>query len=211
MHWAARRLAQAGRAAVLLPNIVLRTNPTVGITNIPAWYWIENYAGQAIVQPLHQELPWTEEWTETVHHESDCGPDADPQTTCQTWDTEEQHSAPHLDTIDVTDTLEPAKFAWGWGDGTQSGFFTGLEGLGRPYISPKVPSPVAHNYQWSSLKQIDQGGFQVTLTLSWSVSYRIVGNSDVGGGFVETGQLEDRVGEWEARYQVWEVRSVITR
>ena len=74
-----------------------------------------------------------------------------------------------------------------------------------------MPSPVVHNYEWSSLKQVDQGGFQITLTLSWSVSYLIVGNSDLGGGFVETGQLQDRVGEWSAPYQVREVRSVVTR
>jgi hypothetical protein len=68
-----------------------------------------------------------------------------------------------------------------------------------------------HNYEWSTLKQVDQGGFQISLTLSWTVSYQIVGNSDLGGGFVETGELQDRVGEWTTRYQVREVRSVVTR
>jgi hypothetical protein len=212
LHVEGHQLAQAARAEVILPNIILRANPTIGITNIPAWYWVDrgSYDGHLIVQPLHQDFPWELEWTETVHHENPCPTVEDPDKTCGS-DSEEPHSETHLDTVDVTDALDPAQFVWGWGDGTQSGTFNGPDGLGRPYTSGKVPSPVVHNYEWSSLKQVDQGGFQITLTLSWSVSYLIVGNSDLGGGFVETGQLQDRVGEWSAPYQVREVRSVVTR
>ena len=116
LHVQGRELAQAARVAVVLPNIVLHTNPTVGITNIPAWYWVDrsSYDGHVIVQPLHQEFPWYLEWTETVHHQDPCPTAEDPDKTCGS-DSEEPHSETHLDTVDVTDALDPGSVRLGLG------------------------------------------------------------------------------------------------
>jgi hypothetical protein len=210
-HAVAEYLARQLDAGIDLPNIVLQVNPTVGITNIPSWYWPGSYGGEPIVRTAHQELPWQETWTVTVHHEDPCPTDDNPDATCS-YNTEEGRGPEwHMDTVDVTVELDPARFTWDFGDGTAPAVFTDVRGVGRAYTDPKTPSPVAHNYQWSSLKHIDEGGFPIKLTANWSAKGRITVNSDLGGGVNESLTLDSRVGEWEARYQVREVRSVITQ
>ena len=206
-----------------LPGIVMRANPPRGLTQMASWFWVDRttYQGQAFSTQAQVPVPWTLDWDMLVHHhDSSTGPcAADPSRQCTTshdWDETVHHHQDHLDAIQATVTLSPARYAWDFGDDdggpwrtVSHAAFPDISGLGLPFTDPYHASTVTHKYSQSSLDVFDLGGFQVRLTATWSASGHVRATRD---GVVVQDQdvsLDPRVGRYEQRYQVRESQPVL--
>jgi len=206
-----------------LPGIVMRANPPRGLTQMASWFWVDRtaYQGQAFSTQAEVPVPWTLDWDILVHHhDSSTGPcAADPTRQCTTfhdWDETVHHHQDHLDAIQASVTLSPARYAWDFGDDDGGPWrtvshvaFPDISGLGLPFTDPYHASTVTHKYSQSSLDVFDLGGFLVRLTATWSASGHVRATRD---GVVVQDQdvsLDPRAGRYEQRYQVRESQPVL--
>ena len=195
-----------------LPGIKLGINPDPGLTGLENWFWVNNYRGEALVFPLHLDLPWALYWQVQVWETSMQCDDATCATRhAVTTSHLEDHSANYIDTIDVSVTLTSAEFDWDFGDGrlgSKPPAFDSITGLGRAYTDPYTPSPVAWTYQFDSRNVV--GGFPVTLQGRWTGRYSIASTSRFDGPFGESGNLGGaRLGTWTANHVVCQVQTML--
>lgn len=165
---------------VPLPSLTLRANPDPGIVAVPSWFWVDGYGGQTL----------THSKTVQASH-----------TACR-LNNGEQECREVDDSVTVTVELVPARYAWTFGDGTD-GDFGDDRGLGRPFSDPGSPSPVAHAYRASSVAYVPQGGYPISLTVTFSAAF------SVNGGAREA--LPDVRQTYTARHPVREVQPVVVR
>jgi hypothetical protein len=136
-----------------LPDIRVRMNPDTGLVALPAWFWVENYDGQANSSARTVELP------PLVGPEIPLAvvPANDPRRQSQSFSVEVR--------------VWPTQYLWSFGDGTTFASQT----LGQRY--PEV-SEIQHTYEHSSLRT--SGGFPVRLTVAFAAEYRVDGGPPQG-------------------------------
>jgi hypothetical protein len=222
MNWLIDQLGRELDGDVVLPDIQIRANPDPGITGIPTWFWVDpvSYGGQVFATSASMPVTWTLYWDEIIHHHDvSAGPCAqDPTTQCTSthnWDETVMHHEEHQDFITVTVDFSPVQFAWDFGDDAQNSradshaSFGDLKGMGQPYVDAHTPSPVAHDYNESSLNVFDQGGFPIHLNVTWSATATWHFTSDLGDNATGTRTFAARVGQYGVRHQVRESQPVI--
>ncbi len=165
-----------------LPPITLKVNPDPGRVNVDSWFWVEGYDGSMITHSKTQHASHTE--CRLLNGISDC----------------------HLvdDSVTVVVHLNPKRYGWTFGDDRNNAVaFGNRNGLGRAYTDPdpRDASPVAHAYHWSSINFLDQGGYPISLTVTWSVEF-----SANGGGFQG---IPDVNRAFEGRHQVRQIQSIV--
>jgi len=222
LAWLVNQEVQAAWKDVPVPGIVMQANPPEGLTQMDSWFWVDRttYEGQVYSEPVHIPAPWTLDWDTVIHHhDTSSGPCAgDPAAQCTTrhdWDETVHHHEDHLDVVDVTVTLTPARYAWDFGDDdarwrpSSHEAFANNSGLGIPFTDPYHASTVAHKYSQSSLDVFNLGGFLVRLTATWNASGHVRATRD--GVVVQdvTVSLDSREGQYEQRYQVRESQPVL--
>jgi hypothetical protein len=231
VRWLAEQAALDTQRDILLPYMVLKSNPPEGLVNLPTYFWVDRatYGGQTYFQEVVLPTPWTVDWDYWVTHtvSRPCPTADDPNATCTTSTrSQEHHHEDHLDVVNVILTLTPAHYRWTFGDEDRPSAFAHLsnsdegsadfsngDGLGVPY-SPDVtccPSLVEHNYHQSSFSVFDQGGFPVHLEATWTATAMVRATRDGAVVLDETRALQNRVGNYEMRHQVRESQPVLVR
>jgi hypothetical protein len=227
IRWLAEQAALDTQHDILLPGMVLQSNPPQGLVNLPTYFWVDRatYGGQTYFQQVVLPDPWTVDWDYWVTHtvSGPCPPGGDPTATCTTTTrSQEHHHEDHLDVVNVILTLTPAHYRWTFGDEgradlarTEAGpaEFSSLDGLGVPY-SPEVhccASLVQHNYRQSSFGLFNQGGFPVHLEATWTATAMVRATRDGAVVLDETRALQNRVGNYDMRHQVRESQPVLVR
>lgn len=148
-------VAQQAEKDVPLPAISLKVNPDPGVVAVPSWFWIDGYQGQPITG------------SKTVHaSHTECRVAAGAAQ-CRSVD----------DSVTVNLRLEPAQYAWTYGDGEAGSqqVFTDNRGLGHAYTDAKTPSPVSWSYAFSSFGL--STGFPLSLSLTWSAAFQVNGGA----------------------------------
>ena len=167
-----------------LPPITLKVNPDPGRVNVDSWFWVEGYDGSVITHSKTQHASHLE--CRLLNGVTDC----------RTVD----------DSVTVVVHLNPKHYAWAFGDDrNNAAAFDNRNGLGRAYTDPdpRNASPVAHAYHWSSINFLDQGGYPIRLTVTWSAEF-----SANGGGFQG---IPDVNRSFEGRHQVRQIQSIVQR
>jgi hypothetical protein len=210
-------------ADMVLPGIVIQTNPTIGLAQVESWFWVDRatYNGQPYSQTTSLPAPWTLDWDYLVHHHDAVnGPcPGNPGESCvvgfHDWDETLHGHEDHLDMATATVTLTPAQFAWDFGDDADGPpradshvVLPGGIGMGSPYVGPFSPSPVAHKYRESSRLVFDQGGFDVHLQVHWTASATASVTRDGALIQSETRNVGERVGNYDTLVQVREAQPV---
>jgi hypothetical protein len=170
---------------VPIPPIALRANPDPGRVNVDSWFWVEGYGGETISHSKTVEATHTE---------------------CRINETGESECRMVDDSVTVVVHLTPTAYAWTFGDNRNNSVnFTDSRGLGRAYTdpNPRNASPVAHAYHWSSINYLSQGGYPVTLRITWSAEF-----SANGAG---PQRIPDVSRTFEGRHQVRQIQSVVQR
>jgi hypothetical protein len=217
IRWVAQQAARDIQRDILLPGMVLKSNPPEGLVNLPTYFWVDRatYGGQTYFQQVVLSDPWTVDWDYWVTHTATgpCPPGDDPNAICtSTTRVQEHHHEDHLDVVNIILTLTPRHYTWTFGDDGRAEFADG-GGIGVPY-SPELlccPSLVEHNYRQSSFRVFDQGGFPVHLEATWSATAMVHATRDGAAVLDETLALQDRVGNYAMRHQVRESQSVLVR
>ena len=198
-----------------LPDIAIRTSPTTGVVNIPTRYWVDRatYGGQPLVVTTHFDVPWTLDYDVDFsdEHQGPC-PD-NPDETCVTHTTHTEHfTEHHVDHLDTAIVFTPTSYVWDFGDGRRGSrqVYDPSAGLGWPAPDAVSSSPVTYNYDWSSLAFLNDGGFPVQLTVTWSGRFEGQVIADIGDGFTVSSVVGNRSVTYGTRFQVREVRSVVT-
>ena len=227
IRWLAEQAALDTQRDILLPGMVLQSNPPQGLVNLPTYFWVDRatYGGQTYFQQVVLPDPWTVDWDYWVTHTvtGPCPPGNDPSATCTTTTrSQEHHHEDHLDVVNIILTLTPAHYRWTFGDEGRADLarieaapaeFSSGDGLGVPY-SPDLhccASLVQHNYRQSSFGVFDQGGFPVHLEATWTATARVRATRDGAVVLDETRALQNRVGNYDMRHQVRESQPVLVR
>lgn len=135
---------------VPLPDIRIRTNPSLGLVAMPGWFWVDGYDGRPFGLSRTVEVP-AEVGVEVP---VDVVPADDPRRRGSSF------------TVDVR--VWASKYEWNFGDGASMV----AQSLGRPY---PAESDIKHTYELSSLRF--PGGFPVRLTVEYSAEYRVNGGA----------------------------------
>jgi hypothetical protein len=135
---------------VPLPPIQIKANPSLGLVNLPGWFWVAGYNGQ----------PFGDSQTITIPPA--IGPDV-PFDVVPANDP--RRRATHLT---VTVKVWPTDYRWDFGDGAS---------LATPSLGQAYPaqSDIQHTYQFSSLKTA--GGFPVQVTVIFAAQYQVNGGA----------------------------------
>jgi hypothetical protein len=145
-----RDIAVSALARIPLPSIAIRANPSLGLVNLPNWFWADGYDGRPFGASRSVSLP----------------PEVGPEVPTSVVPANDPRRQTSTFTVEVRVSL--AQCAWRFGDGatlvTQS--------LGEPY---PAESDVRHTYQYASLAFPD--GFPVSLTVSYEVEYLVNGGA----------------------------------
>jgi hypothetical protein len=189
---------------VSLPNIRIRMNPSLGLVNVPTWFWVEGYHGEAL--PLSQTigLRRVECHTETATTTSDDGSTASVET--------HDVCAATIDYLTVEVRLFPTHYAWSFGDGGQQQVACSGEpgscatGLGLPFQDAAHPSPIAHPYLRSSLHV--GGAYPIGLAIDFGAQYRFHLNATP---MTDWRSLPTRHGDWRGIHPVQEAQAVLVR
>ncbi|MDQ6669719.1 MAG: hypothetical protein M3069_03025 [Chloroflexota bacterium] len=162
--------ALGAESSIRWPRIAIGANPNDPATvAVPTYYWVSGYDGSPRSVGITAVVQEGERCTPTF----ETNPDG-PQT--QTG----QDCFPNLVTYRVTVTARPTTFSWNFGDnqrnptkdGQQSVVTkAGLEGLGTPYQAPTWSSPIMHLFNVSSYRLEAEGGFPITLTVTYQVDW----------------------------------------
>ena len=175
-------LAQQAEQEFPMPPITLKVNPDPGRVNVDSWFWVEGYNGSVITHSKTQHASHTE-----------CRL-LNGVPNCRTVD----------DSVTVVVHLTPKHYDWTFGDDrSNTAGFGNRDGLGRPYTdpNPRDASPVAHAYHWSSINFQGQGGYPISLTITWSAEF----NAN-GGGFQGIPDINHR---FDGRHQVRQIQSIV--
>jgi hypothetical protein len=203
-------LAVALRIAAGLgpPDLRIGMNPRKGMVNVPTWFWVEGYDGRTLSQsqPVHEE-----------HQRCQLAPvrDADGRPTLDDTGRPTTQSECHTESTDFTVSVRlwPSRFAWDFGD--QHGREIACLGrgecgqaLGQPFVDALHPSPIAHQYVWSSLGANGTAdAYTVGLRITFAADYQVELNGSSSGWQA----LPSRELEWTASHQVQEAQAVLTR
>lgn len=131
-----------------LPPLQPRVNPSLGLVNLPGWFWVDGYDGRPFGV------------SRTVHVPPEVGDDV-PIDVVPADDPRR-----HGSSFTVAVRLWPGHYEWDFGDGQ----FLVTESLGR--FAPSE-SDIQHTYEHSSLGLAD--GFPVRLMVTFNAEYRING------------------------------------
>jgi hypothetical protein len=145
---------------VRLPDIVVRTNPILGVVAIPTWYWVEGYAGDTLGDTRS---------VSTSHDECRNVEVLDPDTGSPSVSRE---CRTVTDTTTVAIRIQPTTYQWSFGDGGRAEFGS-ADGLGTPFRGLSVPSTVQHTYEYSSVGLSD--GFPLRLTVTFAAAFQVNG------------------------------------
>jgi hypothetical protein len=181
-HINAWNLAVQAEQEFPLPSITVQMNPDPGRVNVDSWFWAAGYDGSVITHAKTQHASHTE--CRLLAGVVECH-DVD-------------------DSVTVVVHLTPKHYAWTFGDDrNNTAAFDTRDGLGRAYTDPdpRHASPVAHAYHWSSIDVLSQGGYPVTLEITWSAVF-----SANGGGWQG---IPDVHHTYTGRHQVRQIQSVV--
>ena len=187
-----------------LPNIRIRMNPSLGLVNVPTWFWVEGYQGQILPLSRTIGLRRVECHTETSTTTSDDGSAASVEThnVCTTT----------IDYLTVEVRLFPTRYAWSFGDGGQQQLACTSEpgtcatGLGSPFQDADHPSPIAHPYGRSSLHV--GGAYPIGLAIDFGAQFRFHLNATP---MTDWTSLPARHGDWTGIHPVQEAQAVLVR
>jgi hypothetical protein len=162
--------ALAAESLIPRPPIAISANPNDPATvAVPTYYWVSGYNGNARSVGVSATIQEGERCTPTFETDPD-------GTRTQTG----QDCVPNMVTYSMTVTARPKTYSWNFGDnqtnpskdGQQSVVTrTGPEGLGVPYQAPNWSSPIMHLFNVSSYQHEADGGFPITLTVTYQVDW----------------------------------------
>lgn len=135
---------------VPLPDIRIRTNPSLGLVAMPGWFWVEGYDGRPFGLSRTVDIP-AEVGAEVP---VDVVPADDPRRRGSSY------------TVEVR--VWASRYEWNFGDGSS----LVAQSLGRPY---PAESDIKHTYEFSSLRF--PGGFPVRLTVDFAAEFRVNGGA----------------------------------
>lgn len=131
---------------VPLPNIQIKENPTLGLVNLPGWFWVDGYDGK----------PFGTSRTVTIP------PAVGPNIPFTQIPANDPRRQPTSFTVSVK--IWPTSYQWSFGDGTT----LTTQSLGQGY---PAQSDIQHTYQYSSLKT--QSGFPIQLSVVFAAQYQV--------------------------------------
>jgi hypothetical protein len=162
--------ALAAESSIPWPRIAIGANPNDPATvAVPTYYWVSGYDGSARSVGISATVQEGERCTPTF----ETNPDG---TRTETG----QDCVPNMVTYGVVVTARPTTYSWNFGDnqknptkdGQQSVVTKpGPEGLGMPYQAPNWSSPIMHLFNVSSYQLEAEGGFPITLTVTYQVNW----------------------------------------
>jgi len=162
--------ALAAESSIPWPRIAIGANPNDPATvAVPTYYWVSGYDGSARSVGISATVQEGERCTPTFETNPD-------ETRTQTG----QDCVPNMVTYGVVVTARPTTYSWNFGDnqknptkdGQQSVVTKpGPEGLGMPYQAPNWYSPIMHLFNVSSYQLEAEGGFPITLTVTYQVDW----------------------------------------
>ena len=144
----AREVALSALGHVRLPDMHVRVNPSLGLVNLPGWFWVDGYDGRPFGV------------SRTVHVPPEIGDDV-PDTVVPADDPRRRGTS-----FTVSVRIWPSHYEWDFGDGHS----LVTESLGKPH---PAESDIQHTYETSSLGFAD--GFPVRLSVTFHVEYRVNG------------------------------------
>jgi len=163
--------ALAAESSIPWPRIAIGANPNDPATvAVPTYYWVSGYDGSARSVGISATVQEGERCTPTF----ETNPDG---TRTETG----QDCVPNMVTYGVVVTARPTTYSWNFGDnqknptkdGQQSVVTKpGPEGLGMPYQAPNWSSPIMHLFNVSSYQQEADGGFPITLSITYQVDWQ---------------------------------------
>ena len=162
--------ALAAEASVPWPKIAINANPSDPATvAVPTYYWVGGYDGS----------PRSVGISATVQEGERCTPTF--ETGADGTETQTGHSCvPNMVTYRVVVTARPASYTWDFGDNNPASTSegqrsvvtkSGLEGLGTPFQAPNWSSPIMHLFNVSSFQHEAEGGFRITLSITYRVDW----------------------------------------
>ena len=162
--------ALAAESSIPWPRIAIGANPNDPATvAVPTYYWVSGYNGSARSVGISATVQEGERCTPTFETNPD-------ETRTETG----QDCVPNMVTYGVVVTARPTTYSWNFGDnqknptkdGQQSVVTKpGPEGLGMPYQAPNWYSPIMHLFNVSSSQLEAEGGFPITLTVTYQVDW----------------------------------------
>jgi hypothetical protein len=162
--------ALAAESSIPWPRIAIGANPNDPATvAVPTYYWVSGYNGSARSVGISATVQEGERCTPTFETNPD-------ETRTQTG----QDCVPNMVTYGMVVTARPTTYTWNFGDnqknpnkdGQQSVVTKpGPEGLGMPYQAPNWSSPIMHLFNVSSYQLEAEGGFPITLTVTYQVDW----------------------------------------
>jgi len=138
---------------VPLPNILIKTNPALGLVHLPGWFWVAGYDGK----------PFGTSRTVTIP------PAVGPNVPFTQVPANDPRRQPTFFTVSVR--VWPTRYQWSFGDGT--GLVT--DSLGKAY---PAESDIRHTYNFSSLHF--RHGFPIQLTVVFDAQYQVNGGAPRG-------------------------------
>jgi hypothetical protein len=188
---------------ISLPPIHIRMNPSLGLVNVPTWFWVEGYDGGTLSKGQTITLRHQECHDETVTHTDENGnASSSSSNVCNTI----------TDFLTVEVRLFPARYLWSFGDGASQPVSCSGEpgscrlGLGSAFQDPFHPSPIAHPYVRSSLHV--GGAYAIGLGIDFAAQYRFNLNDGPMSGWAD---LPGRHGSWSASHPVQEAQAVLVK
>ena len=162
--------ALAAESSIPWPRIAIGANPNDPATvAVPTYYWVSGYNGSPRSVGISATVQEGERCTPTF----ETNPDG---TRTETG----QDCVPNMVTYGMVVTARPTTYTWNFGDnqknpnkdGQQSVVTKpGPEGLGMPYQAPNWSSPIMHLFNVSSYQLEAEGGFPITLTVTYQVDW----------------------------------------
>ncbi|MFN8473871.1 MAG: hypothetical protein U0822_16900 [Anaerolineae bacterium] len=144
----AREVALSALGHVRLPDMHVRVNPSLGLVNLPGWFWVDGYDGRPFGV------------SRTVHVPPEIGDDV-PDTVVPADDPRRRGTS-----FTVSVRIWPSQYEWNFGDD----HILVTDSLGKPH---PAESDIQHTYETSSLGFAN--GFPVRLSVTFHAEYRVNG------------------------------------
>lgn len=138
---------------VPLPNILIKTNPALGLVHLPGWFWVAGYDGK----------PFGTSRTVTIP------PAVGPNVPFTEVPANDPRRQPTFFTVSVR--VWPTSYQWSFGDGAD----LVTDSLGKAY---PAESDIRHTYNYSSLHF--KHGFPIQLTVVFDAQYQVNGGASRG-------------------------------
>ena len=162
--------ARAAEASVPWPAVAINANPNDPATvAVPTYYWVSGYDGSQRAVGITATVQEGERCTPTIETDAD-GTETPTGQSC----------VPNTVTYSVVVTARPTSYTWDFGDNNQAPVKegqqsvvtrSGPEGLGTPFQAPNWSSPIMHLFNVSSFQHEAEGGYRITLTITYRVDW----------------------------------------